>query len=163
MWVSSSAGTTLCSEQLYEPVMSCGALDHPLDPVKFQPCMAWITLQAGKISISGTPLLVISKSEGVCMCTEGCGQVTREVPVCWGEPEVCEGRWVCASEHVCLTENMSEPVCSSVAAQWVWLGPFSSCVNTLLSKLRALVNDFHEHRAHIRLRSVSGTQLSECH
>lgn len=35
-----SAGTTLCSEQLYEPVMSCGALDHPLDPVKFQPCMA---------------------------------------------------------------------------------------------------------------------------
>lgn len=42
--------------------------------------------------MSGTALLVISESGGVCVCTEGCGQVTGEVPVYWGEPEVCEGR-----------------------------------------------------------------------
>lgn len=56
--------------------------------------------------MSGRALLVISES-GVCVCTEGCAQVTREAPVCSAEPE--------AGEHVCLTESVSEPVCSPVA------------------------------------------------
>lgn len=30
--------------------------------------------------------------EEVCVCTEGCEQVTREANVYWGEPEACENR-----------------------------------------------------------------------
>lgn len=47
---------------------------------------------------------------------------------------------LCKWAQVCVTEHAPQHVCP-LASSGLFLGLFSSCVNTLLNKLRALVND----------------------